>query len=156
MQATPLQMALVAAAVANGGVIEQPHVMQEVRNSDGEVIDRGAARVLDAAPHPKRTPAIMRDAMVNVVEHGTATRMQIPGVPSAARPARRSSAPIRPESHAWIIGFAPADNPRVAVAVVVLNQSGASEATGGRVAGPIAKAVMQTILAAPDRLSTGR
>ena len=98
----------------------------------------------------------MRDAMVNVVEHGTATRMKIPGVLVGGKTGTAQLGSDPPRSHAWIIGFAPADNPRVAVAVVVLNQSGANESTGGRVAAPIAKAVMQTILAAPDRLSTGR
>jgi peptidoglycan glycosyltransferase len=49
-------------------------------------------------------------------------------------------------SHAWIIGFAPVDNPRVAVAVVVENQQGASEATGGRVAAPIGEKVLEAAL----------
>ena len=155
VQASALQMALVAAGVANGGVIEQPHVMQEVRNSDGKVIDQGAARFW-MRPLSEANAAIMRDAMVNVVEHGTATRMKIPGVLVAGKTGTAQLGSDPPRSHAWIIGFAPADNPRVAVAVVVLNQSGANESTGGRVAAPIAKAVMQTILAAPDRLSTGR
>ena len=155
VQASALQMALVAAGVANGGVIEQPHVMQEVRDSDGEVIDRGAARFW-TRPLSEANAIIMRDAMVNVVEHGTATRMKIPGVLVAGKTGTAQLGSDPPRSHAWIIGFAPADNPRVAVAVVVLNQSGANESTGGRVAAPIAKAVMQTILAAPDRLSTGR
>ena len=155
VQASALQMALVAAGVANGGVIEQPHVMQEVRNSDGEVIDSGAGRFWNR-PLSEANAAIMNAAMVNVVEHGTATRMKIPGVLVAGKTGTAQLGSDPPRSHAWIIGFAPADNPRVAVAVVVLNQSGANESTGGRVAAPIAKAVMQTILAAPDRLSTGR
>ncbi|HTN81314.1 MAG TPA: penicillin-binding protein 2 [Acidimicrobiales bacterium] len=155
VQASALQMALVAAGVANGGVIEQPHVMQEVRNSDGDVIDKGVARFW-RRPLSVANAAIMRDAMVNVVQHGTATRMQIPGVLVAGKTGTAQLGSDPPRSHAWIIGFAPADNPRVAVAVVVLDQSGATESTGGRVAAPIAKAVMQTILAAPDRLSTGQ
>ncbi len=64
----------------------------------------------------------MRDAMVNVVERGTATRMQIPGVLVAGKTGTAQLGTDPPKSHAWIIGFAPADNPRVAVAVVVLNQ----------------------------------
>ena len=155
VQASALQMALVAAGVANGGVIEQPHVMQEVRNSDGEVIDQGAARFW-TRPLSEENAKTMNAAMVNVVEHGTATRMKIPGVLVGGKTGTAQLGSDPPRSHAWIIGFAPADNPRVAVAVVVLNQSGANESTGGRVAAPIAKAVMQTILAAPDRLSTGR
>jgi peptidoglycan glycosyltransferase len=155
VQATPLEMALVAAGVANGGVVERPHVMQEVRNSDGEVIDSGGAEVWRRPLSPENA-AIMRDAMINVVERGTATRMQIPGILVAGKTGTAQLGTDPPRSHAWVIGFAPADNPRVAVAVIVLGQEGASEQTGGRVAAPIAKTVMETILAAPDRLTTGR
>ena len=155
VQATPLEMALVAAGVANGGVVERPHVMQEVRNSDGEVIDSGGAEVWRRPLSPENA-AIMRDAMINVVERGTATRMQIPGILVAGKTGTAQLGTEPAKSHAWVIGFAPADNPRVAVAVIVLGQEGASEQTGGRVAAPIAKTVMETILAAPDRLTTGR
>ncbi len=116
----------------------------------------GACRANGSDRSLPRTRQIMRDAMVNVVERGTATRMQIPGVLVAGKTGTAQLGSDPPKSHAWIIGFAPADAPRVAVAVVVLNQDGVSEATGGRIAAPIAKAVMETILAAPDRLSTGR
>lgn len=155
VQATPLEMAMVASAVANRGVIQQPHVMQEVRNSDGDVIDRGAARFWQR-PLSEANAQIMRDAMIEVVQRGTATRMQIPGILVGGKTGTAQLGTDPPRSHAWVIGFAPADNPRVAIAVVVLGQEGASEQTGGRVAAPIAKAVMETILAAPDRLSTGR
>ena len=155
VQATPLQMALVAAGVANGGVVMQPHVMQEVRNSDGEVIDEGRALTWRQPLSPANA-VVMRDAMVNVVERGTATRMQIPGISVAGKTGTAQLGTDPPRSHAWVIGFAPADAPRVAIAVIVLGQEGASEQTGGRVAAPIAKAVMETILAAPDRLSSGR
>jgi len=155
VQATPLEMALVAAGVANGGVVERPHVMQEVRNSDGEVIDSGGAEVWRRPLSPENA-AIMRDAMINVVERGTATRMQIAGILVAGKTGTAQLGTEPAKSHAWVIGFAPADNPRVAVAVIVLGQEGASEQTGGRVAAPIAKTVMETILAAPDRLTTGR
>ena len=155
VQATPLQMALVAAGVANGGVVMQPHVMQEVRNSNGEVIDEGRALTWRQPLSPENA-VVMRDAMVNVVERGTATRMQIPGISVAGKTGTAQLGTDPPRSHAWVIGFAPADAPRVAIAVIVLGQEGASEQTGGRVAAPIAKAVMETILAAPDRLSSGR
>jgi peptidoglycan glycosyltransferase len=155
VQATPLEMALVAAGVANGGVVERPHVMQEVRNSDGEVIDQGRAEVWRRPLSPENA-AIMRDAMINVVERGTAPRMQIPGLLVGGKTGTAQLGTDPPKSHAWVIGFAPADNPRVAIAVIVLGQEGASEQTGGRVAAPIAKTVMETILAAPDRLPTDR
>ncbi len=83
-------MALVAAGVANGGVVERPHVMQEVRNSDGEVIDSGGAEVWRRPLSPENA-AIMRDAMINVVERGTATRMQIPGILVAGQDRNRTA-----------------------------------------------------------------
>ena len=139
----------------HGGVVMQPHVMQEVRNSDGEVIDEGRALTWRQPLSPENA-VVMRDAMVNVVERGTATRMQIPGISVAGKTGTAQLGTDPPRSHAWVIGFAPADAPRVAIAVIVLGQEGASEQTGGRVAAPIAKAVMETILAAPDRLTSGR
>jgi penicillin-binding protein A len=146
VRSTPLQMALVAAAVANGGSLMEPHVMAEIRDSEGEVIRRfqpsewrRALSVADAA--------LLRDAMVATVEDGTAGQLRVPGVPTAGKTGTAQVGSDPPSSHAWIIGFAPADAPRVAVAVIVEGQPGASEQTGGRVAAPIARAVLEAALA---------
>jgi peptidoglycan glycosyltransferase len=147
VRASPLEMALVAAGIANGGEIMKPHVLSEVRDQDGEVLSRYEPEQWLRATTPEVARQV-RDAMVVVATEGTATRLQVPGVPTAGK---TGTAQIgNGLSHAWIIGFAPADNPRVAVAVIVEGQQGASEQTGGRVAAPIGQAVLAAALAATD------
>jgi len=149
VQATPLQMAMVAGAVANGGVIMKPHMLTEVRNAQGEVVSTfSPGRWL--TPMSSNAAATLFEDMVGVVKGGTATGMAIQGCTVGGKTGTAQLGTEPPRSHTWIMGFAgpPGKPPSVAVAVVVLNQSGGSEATGGRVAAPIAKAVLQTALAA--------
>ncbi len=113
VQATPLQMALVAAGVANGGVVMQPHVMQEVRNSDGEVIDEGRAAHLAAASLiGERGRDARRDGERRRARHGDPHadprhrgRRARPAPPSSAptrRARTRGSSASRPRMHpAW-------------------------------------------------------
>ncbi len=143
VRSTPLQMALVAAGVANGGQVMVPHVMAEVRDDRGEVIDRFEPQLWTRATSPA-VAATVTEAMVGVVEDGTASRLAVPGVPTAGKTGTAQLG--NGLSHAWIVGFAPADAPRVAVAVIVEAQPGASEQTGGRVAAPIAQAVLSAAL----------
>ena len=145
VRATPLQMAMVAGAVANGGTVMEPHVMAEVVDDDGEVVDRHEATVASTAMTPEVAAAV-RDAMVAVVADGTATRLAVEGVPTAGKTGTAQLG--NGLSHAWVVGFAPADAPRVAVAVIVEAQEGASEQTGGRVAAPIGQAVLTAALQA--------
>jgi peptidoglycan glycosyltransferase len=145
VRATPLQMALVAAGIANQGKIMTPHVLSEVRDDEGVVVKRYRPSTWKTAISPE-VAAIVRDAMVQVAQRGTATAMQVPGVPTAGK---TGTAQIgNGQSHAWIIGFAPADAPRIAIAVVVEAQPGTNEATGGRVAAPIARQVLEAALLA--------
>lgn len=146
VSATPLQMALVAAGIANGGTIMEPHLLQEVRNNDGEVVRQTRPRPwLEATSRDSARD--MTALMTEVARRGTATAAQVPGVSVAAK---TGTAETGGDSvHAWLISFAPSDDPEVAVAVVVENQPGVSETTGGRVAAPIARAVMQAALAEP-------
>ncbi|HVL04267.1 MAG TPA: penicillin-binding transpeptidase domain-containing protein [Acidimicrobiales bacterium] len=143
VRATPLQMAMVAGGVANGGQVMVPHVMAEVRNDDGEVID-----TYEPEPWTRAMSAedatLLTEAMVGVVEDGTASRLAVPGVTTAGKTGTAQLG--NGLSHAWIVGFAPAEAPRVAVAVIVEAQPGASEQTGGRVAAPIAQAVLSAAL----------
>ena len=145
--ATPLQMALVAAGVANGGVVMKPHVMSEVRDDEGEL-------VRSYRPEPWMTAmsaqnaAALRDMMVNVVNRGTAGRAAVPGVQVAAKTGTAQT--VGDNSHAWLVAFAPAEAPRVAVAVIVESQPGLGDTvTGGRIAAPIAQAVLRAALATP-------
>nr|WP_249420181.1 penicillin-binding transpeptidase domain-containing protein [Rhabdothermincola salaria] len=150
VQATPLQMAMVAGAVANGGTMMRPHLMTEIRNRQGSLVD-------EADPEPWLTPLsptnaeTMRVDMIGVVEDGTATALRIPGFEVGGKTGTAQLGTDPPRSHTWIIGFAgpPGQPATVAVAVVVLDQDGGSEATGGRVAGPIARAVLEAALARP-------
>ena len=145
VRSTPLQMALVAAGVANGGQVVTPHVMDEIRDQEGQVVQRWERSAWTRATSPQ-VAATVRDAMVEVVEEGTATRLAVPGVTTAGKTGTAQLG--NGLSHAWIIGFAPAEAPRVAVAVIVEAQPGASEQTGGRVAAPIAQSVLSAALEA--------
>ena len=144
VRSTPLQMALVAAAVANGGEIMKPHVMADIRDRDGEVVRRYHPAVWHRAVGPE-IATVLRDAMVGVAQNGTARALQVPNVTTAGKTGTAQLGDGT--SHAWIIGFAPAEAPRVAVAVIVEAQPGASEQTGGRVAAPIGRAVLEAALA---------
>jgi peptidoglycan glycosyltransferase len=145
--ATPLEMALVAAAVATGGSIMKPHVMAEIRDDDGEVVDSYDEGEWHRAASAG-SAGIMRRAMIDNAVGGTATRLQLPGFEVGGKTGTAQLGTTPPRSHAWIIGFAgpPGEVPHVAVAVLVEGQPGASEQTGGSVAGPIARAVLETAL----------
>jgi membrane peptidoglycan carboxypeptidase len=94
--------------------------------------------------------AVLRDAMVQVVSgpQGTARVLAVPGMEVGGKTGTAQLGTEPPTSHTWMIGFAgPPGDPQVAVAVVVLDQPGASEFTGGQVAGPIAKAMIDAVLA---------
>ena len=143
---TPLQMALVAAAIANDGVMMEPHVLGRVTDNDEQVIR-------NAEPEPWRTattPAVaatVTDLMLQVVEGGTGTSARIDGVAVAGKTgtAQNEDAKGNPRPpHAWFIAFAPAEAPRVAIAVLVENGG-----TGGSVAAPIARQVIQVLLGLP-------
>jgi peptidoglycan glycosyltransferase len=149
VSATPLQMAMVAAAIANEGRVMAPTVLAEVRDDEGEVVD-------DPEPEEWRRALsapnadVLRRAMIGVVEDGTARNLAIPGMEVGGKTGTAQLGTDPPRSHAWIIGFAgpPGQPASVAVAVLVEGQPGASEQTGGQVAAPIARAVMEVVLAA--------
>lgn len=149
VSATPLQMALVAAAVANEGAVMTPRVLANVRDDVGTVVDEPEPTQWRRAMTPE-TAAVLREAMINVATAGTARNLAIPGFEVGGKTGTAQLGTDPPRSHAWIIGFAgpPGQPPSVAVAVIVEGQQGASEQTGGRVAAPIARAVMETILTA--------
>jgi peptidoglycan glycosyltransferase len=142
--ANPLQMALVASAIANHGVEMRPQLVKEVRAPDGGVL-REIQPEPWGQPIQASTAATMTAMMEDVVRSGTGTPAQIPGVSVAAKTGTAQTPSGNP--HVWFVAFAPAENPRIAVAVLLLNGGGSgSEATGGVVAGPVAKAIMQAAL----------
>jgi penicillin-binding protein A len=143
--ATPLQMAMVGAGIANGGTVMKPYLVDEIRSTDLEVLDKtdpdSLSNAVSAATARKLT-----DMMVAVVDNGTAVNAQIPGVKVAGKTGTAQSAADRPP-YAWFVSFAPADNPTVAVAVLVQDAGVERDAISGNgLAAPIARAVMQAVL----------
>jgi peptidoglycan glycosyltransferase len=139
--ANPLQMALIASAIANHGVEMVPHLVREVRDPSGRVVERVAPEEY-GQPISPQTAAEMTQMMVSVVQSGTGTAAQIPGVTVAGKTGTAQHPGGNP--HAWFVCFAPAERPKLVVAVVVLDGGSlGSEATGGAVAAPIARAVLQ-------------
>jgi peptidoglycan glycosyltransferase len=139
--ATPLQMAMVAAGVADKGVVMEPHVVGRITNPGGGIVTRTKPRKLRRAISTT-TAQELTQMMVAAVQSGTGTAAQIPGISVAGKTGTAETG-VNGRYTAWFISFAPAENPRVAVAVVLQDQSG----FGGQVSAPIAKAVMQAILA---------
>ena len=138
-QVSALQMALVTAGIANDGVVMRPYVIDSVTDRGGEVLTSTTPRnwktALDA-----ETAAKVTDIMVSVVESGSGTRARISGIKVAGKTGT-AEAGKSVETHAWFVAFAPADNPRVAIAIVLENAG-----VGGQVAAPAAKPVLETAL----------
>jgi len=144
---TPLQMALVASGIANGGVIKTPHVGVTILDDAGKIVatlpDRTWKRATSAA-----TAAQVRDFMIQVVNspNGTGTAARIAGVTVAGKTGTAQTVGTQ-APHAWFVAFAPAEAPRYAVAVIVEHGGNAqNEATGGKVAAPIARQVLEFLL----------
>lgn len=140
--ATPLEMALVAAGIANDGRIMAPHVVDRITDQEGRLIRRIEPTVWKDAVSPE-TAAIMREAMRQVVENGTGSSVRVDGLEVGAKTGTAQTGENR--SHAWMIAWAtrPGENePFVAVAAVVLDQTGVGEGTGGRAAGPIVQRLL--------------
>jgi peptidoglycan glycosyltransferase len=144
---TPLQMAEVAAAVANGGSLMKPQIWSRVVDPDGRVV-----KSLDPSqysrPIDEQTAAELTTAMEGVVSAGTGTNAAIPGVPVAGKtgtaetPFNETCGGGSEENQAWFIGFAPADEPKIAIAATVE----CTEQFGNDVAAPIFRDVAETIL----------
>jgi peptidoglycan glycosyltransferase len=148
--ATPLQMALVAAGVANGGEIMEPHVLKEIRDGDGEVVKSFDENEW-TTPVSASTAGLLREAMLQVVQGGTAERLddELGGFVVGGKTGTAQLGTDPPRSHAWIIGFAgpQGGDAEVAVAVLVEGAEGVSnDQTGGQVAAPIASHVMAVAL----------
>jgi peptidoglycan glycosyltransferase len=141
MQATPLQMALVAATIADRGVEPRPYLVQKVVAPDGSTVASHSPEMLGRVIKPQ-TASELNQMMQGVVQYGTGTSAQIPGVPVAGKTGTAETS--QPNVYnAWFVCFAPATNPRFVVAVVVEKQL---NGFGGSVAAPIAKDVLEKLL----------
>lgn len=144
VRATPMQMALVAATIANGGELLRPHVVDAVRDRQGRTIDGPPSRSWPRGPGDRpvspRTAEQLRSMMVEAVDDGTGGNAAIDGVTVGGK---TGTAQTGGDPTVWFVGFA---GDEIAVAVVL--PSSAQDATGGALAAPIARQVM---LAALDR-----
>ncbi len=140
---TPLQMALVASAIANHGVAMQPFILSQVRTPDGRILASYAQRGSREAIPAGLAAQLARD-MIGVVRSGTGTTAQIPAVQVAGKTGTAENP--HGTTHAWFIAFAPAERPVIAVAVLLENAG-----VGGVVAAPAARQVLVAALAAQTR-----
>lgn len=140
LQVTPLQMAMVAAAVANDGVLMRPTLLERVTDQDGRTVDdldpREVRRVISSESASELT-----SMMTDVVNEGTGTAAALSGIEVAGKTGTAEIDVANNINQAWFIGFAPVGDPQVAVAVTVENTTG----TGGEIAAPIASDVMQAL-----------
>jgi peptidoglycan glycosyltransferase len=146
VSATPLQMAMVAAGIANGGTVMKPYLVDEVQSPELDVLDKTEPSELSKAVSAS-TASELTKLLVATVEDGTANPAAIPGIEVAGKTGTAQSGQDNVPPYAWFISFAPADDPQVAVAVMI-QKAGIprDEIAGGVYGGPIAKAVMQAVL----------
>jgi penicillin-binding protein A len=141
LQVTPLQMAEVAAAVADHGVLMRPHTTQRIVDPEGRVVLQASRHVQSVVMKPS-TAAAVTGMMEAVVNEGTGTAAQIPGVKVAGKTGTAETQIGTAINNVWFIAFAPASSPRVAVAVTLQGVPG----QGAAFAAPVARQVMETLL----------
>jgi len=153
VQVTPLHMAMIAGAVANGGVMMKPHVIDSTLTHNGTVMNTTSPEVWKTPMSPA-TAATMTQLMIGVAQSGTAACcLQLKnGISVAAKTgtAQLNAEGQKQRSHAWITAFAPAEAPRFVVSVFIKGVNDVvSASTGGHLAGPVARDVLNVALALP-------
>ena len=131
---TPLRMAMLASTFANKGIMMKPYLVQKITAPDGTLLRETKPDVW-LSPTDSKLAGQIADMMVSVVEEGTGTAAALRGIQVAGKTGTAENP--HGDSHAWFIGFAPAEDPQVAIAVVVENAG-----SGGRVAAPIARQIL--------------
>jgi peptidoglycan glycosyltransferase len=150
--ATPLQMAMITAGIANHGVVMKPHLIDSLQSPTSfDTVQQFPSQQLSQATSSSTASEITK-MMVATVQSGTATPAAIPGIQVAGKTGTAQSGLTNPDGtevppYAWFIGFAPAQSAKVAVAVMIqhVNQP-TDEIHGGTLGGPIARAVMEAVL----------
>jgi len=146
VRATPLQMAMVAAGIANQGVVMKPYIVDSIQSPELETLKQTEPEELDRATSAE-TAAQVTQLMVDTVNDGTAGPGAIPGVQVAGKTGTAQSGIPSVPPYAWFVSFAPAQDPEVAVAVVIQKANiNRGEIAGGTYGGPIAKAVMEAVI----------
>lgn len=161
--ASPMQLAVMVSAIANGGIIYRPWVVKRVESLRGEVIEEYDAEIVRRVRVRPETLEVVRQGMLAVVNEGTGGRARIPGLAIAgktgtAQVVRKEEAKRRQDlkDHGWFVAFAPFENPQVAVVVLAENAG-----FGGAMAAPVARAIFQAAFrppaaAAPARAAAAR
>ncbi|GAB3853057.1 penicillin-binding protein 2 [Nocardioides maradonensis] len=146
VQATPLQMAMVAAGIGNHGKVMKPYLVDRIQTADYQTLDTTPTKVLGQAVSAQTADQVT-ELMVDTVRSGTASPAAIPGVDVAGKTGTAQTGTNAPP-YAWFVSFAPASDAQVAVAVMIQHIPGvsSSEIAGGRLGGPIAKAVMEAVM----------
>lgn len=142
---TPMQAVMMVSAIANGGTLYRPWVVRKVETLDREVIEEYGPEFVRKVNIDPDNLAIVREGMQAVVSEGTGNRAKIPGLRVAGKTGTaqvvQNGGPQKSSQrdHAWFVAFAPADDPQIAIAVVVEHGG-----FGGQVAAPIAKSLLET------------
>jgi penicillin-binding protein A len=140
---TPLQMAEVAAAIANGGELMEPTFVQEVTDPDGRTSDELGGGDVQNRVVSEEVAAQVTEMMTRVTQEGTAAGLTVEGVEFAGKTGTAEKNLAQRLNQPWFIGFAPAQDPQIAVAATIESCIGCF---GGEVAGPIATRVMEALL----------
>ena len=144
VRATPLQMAMVSASIANGGVTMTPYLVSQVLGPDLNTLQNATPTAFGRSVSPNNAPSLQA-AMLAVVNSGTGSNARIYGTKVGGKTGTAQNAPGSP-AHAWFTGWAKSGTTKVAVAVVLQNGGGAREISGNGLAAPIARAVMRAAL----------
>ncbi len=151
---SPMQIALMVSAIANGGILYRPWILKRVESLGGEVIEDYEPEIVRRVDIRPETLAVVREGMLGVVDRGTGRRAHVEGVEIAGKTgtaqvvrkeeAKRLKNNKDVKDHGWFAGFAPFENPQIAV-VVLVEHGG----FGGQVAAPVAKAIFETAFRSP-------
>ena len=145
VQATPLQMAMVAGAIGNHGALMRPYLINRLTSPTLDVVSQTKASLL-STPISTSTADQLTQMMVDVVNRGTGRRAQIPGISVAGKTGTAETG-TGGSPYAWFVSFGPSDNAKIAIAVMVESSSTVKDnVAGGALCAPIAKAMMQAYL----------
>lgn len=142
---TPLQIAMISAAIANNGTLMKPNLIENVVSANLSSLYAPSPSIF-GKPVSESTSRLVRDMMINAVAHGVSSNAQISGVQVAGKTGTAQNGKGEPYT-LWFTGFAPANDPKVAIAVVIEDGGGMGQAgRGNSLAAPVAKKVMQAVL----------
>jgi len=146
VRATPLQMAMVAAGIANDGKVMKPYLVDEVQSAEFDTLEKTEDEEFSQAMSSSNARELT-ELMVYTVEHGTASPAAMTGIEVAGKTGTAQSGIDNVPPYAWFVSFAPVENPEVAVAVMIEKADiPRGEIAGGQLGGPIAKAVMEAVI----------